>query len=724
MTAPVVPRGKRRVRTPTILQMEMVECGAAALGIVLAYWGRRVPLEELRVACGVSRDGSKASNIVRAARDYGLEAKGMRREVAEVLEGTLPVVIFWNFNHFVVLEGTSRDRVFINDPAMGPRSVSRGEFDEAFTGVSLEFAPTPEFRHGGPSSGLSARLWARLGGLRPAIGFIAWVSLMLVIPGLLLPGLTAVFVDNVLVQRFEGWLSPLLVGLGAAFVLNFLLTLVQGLALLRLELRLAFDQSARFVWHLLRLPMDFFGQRVVGDLVNRVDANDNVASLLGHDIGGALAHGFTTLFIGLIMVFYDPVLATIVFIGVGLNLLVLRLVNRGLSDVTLRLQVEQGRLFGTSVTGLRSIETLKATGGENDFFSRWAGYHARAINSEQRLALYLQFVDVLPGLILSLVSVAVLCVGATRVVDGYMTLGMLVAFQSLLSGFIGPVGKLVGVGAKMREASADFARLEDVLHYRRDWRFADRPPVEANEPAAGHLSLLAVSFGYSPLAPPLIEGFSLDVAPGRWVALVGASGSGKSTLGKLIAGLQEPRSGEIRIDGRLLSDWGRDRLSDIIAVVDQDIRLFAGTVHDNVTLWDDTVPHDRLVAAIDDAGLAEAVSRLDGSYHARLSEDGANLNAGQRQRLEIARALARAPALLILDEATASLDAVSEKTIFEAVRRRGMTCVLIAHRLSTVRDCDEIIVLDRGKVIERGTHAALMARSGAYADLVRVEGIA
>jgi ABC-type bacteriocin/lantibiotic exporter with double-glycine peptidase domain len=468
--------------------------------------------------------------------------------------------------------------------------------------------------------------------------------------------------------------------------------------------------------------MQFFGQRFTGDLVNRVDSNDRVAGLLGRDIGGALAGGLTAVFLGIVMIFYDHVLASIVLAGVSLNLVMLWLVNRGLSDVALRLQVEQGRLFSASIVGLQSIETLKATGGENDFFSKWTGYHARAINSEQRLAIYSQIVDVLPSLLLTLISVAVLGVGTVRVIEEHMTVGTLVAFQSLLAGFSGPIQKLVGVVAKGREASADLARLEDVLHHQRDWRFTDGSTSPPDVPVAGRLSLHAVSFGYNPTEPPLIQDFSLDVAPGRWVALVGASGSGKSTLGRLVAGLYEPQSGDVRIDGRSLRDWGRKRLSAILAVVDQDIRLFAGTLHDNVTLWDNTVPHERLVQAIDDAGLTNAVQRLPGSYHAILREGGSNFNSGQRQRLEIARALARDPAVLVLDEATASLDAISEKRILDAIRRRGMTCVLVAHRLSTIRDCHEIVVLDRGKVVERGSHLTLMKANGAYARLVSMEG--
>ncbi len=713
--------GRRRVRTPTVLQMERLECGAAALGIVLAHFGRRVPLEELRVVCGVSRDGSRAGNIVRAARTYGLEAKGFRREVDEVLDGPFPVIVFWNLNHFVVVEGASRRKVYLNDPAQGPRSVSRREFDESFTGVVLEFHAGDGFSPGGSSAGLFARLARRLGGFEPALAFVAWVGLMLVIPGLILPGMTRIFVDDILVKQFEDWLGPLLIGLALTFVLNVVLASIQQLALLRIELRLALEQSALFVWHLLRLPIEFFGQRFAGDLVNRVEANDRVATLLANDFGNAAANCLTATFLGIAMAFYDVTLASIAIGGAIVNIVALRLVSRPLKDLALRLQTEGGKLYSASIVGLQSIETLKATGGEGDFFSKWSGYHARAINAGQRLTVYQQVTNLVPPIVSSLTGAAVLGVGALLVIDGTVTVGTLVAFQGLLVSFAMPVQQMVGVASKVQQASADLAQLDDVLHYRRDWRFPETPRPALEARAAGHLSMEGVSFGYSPLEPPLIENFSLSVAPGQWVALVGDSGSGKSTLGKLITGLHEPTAGEVRIDGHTLVEWARGNLSRLVASVDQDIHLFRGTLRENITMWDATVPQARVLAAIDDVGLTEVVQSLLGNVDAAIEEDGRNLNGGQRQRIEIARALVQEPAVLVLDEATSALDTISENEILQAVRRRGMTCILVAHRLSTIRDCDEIIVLERGKVVERGTHAGLLAAAGPYARLISIE---
>jgi NHLM bacteriocin system ABC transporter peptidase/ATP-binding protein len=717
-------RGRHRVRTPTVLQMERTECGPASLAIVLGHLGRHVPLEELRVVCGVSRDGSKASSIVRAARRYGLDAKGYKLEVDEVLAGPFPVIVYWNFNHFLVVEGASKTKVYLNDPAVGPRSVTHKEFSDSFTGVALRFERGPDFRKAGAKAGTMARLRRRLTGFGPAIGFIAWISLMLVLPGLVLPGATRIFVDEILIGQLQGWLYPLLIGMAAMFALQFMLMMLQELALVRIELKLTLDNSAQFAWHVLRLPIEFFGQRFTGDLANRVTANDRVAQLLARDCGHTAATCFTATFLGIVMVTYSPLLTAIAFVGVVLNVVALRTVARALADVALRLQTEEGKLYAISVVGLQSIETLKSTGTEGDFFAKWAGHHARALNSEQKLSVYQQASNLVPPLVASLTAAAVLGVGALKIVDGTMSIGTLVGFQSLLISFSAPIAQLIATASKIQQASADLARLDDVMRYGRDWRFPETPPPPLETFAAGHLTLNDVSFGYSPLEPPLIENFSLDVAPGQWVALVGASGSGKSTLAKLITGINQPRGGEIRIDGHLLQEWGRERLVHIVASVDQDIRLFRGSLHDNVTLWDETASHRSALAAINDAGLSDVLKNMSGNIDGAIEEGGRNLNGGQRQRIEIARAFVQESAVLVLDEATSALDAVSENEILEAVRRRGMTCVLIAHRLSTIRDCDEIIVLEHGKIVERGTHAEMIQTGGPYSKLIRVEAAA
>jgi NHLM bacteriocin system ABC transporter peptidase/ATP-binding protein len=699
--------------------MEAVECGAAALGMILGYYKKFIPLEELRSRCGVSRDGSKASKIVTAARYYGLEASGWRRTAADVLAGACPVIVFWNLNHFVVVEGSAGDKVFLNDPAVGPYTVSRQEFDEAYSGISLELKPGPDFTQGGNPPRLWPRLARRMQGLTGSIKLILALSVFLVVPAILTPSFTKIFIDDILVLGKDTWLRPLLLGMAITFLVQIGLSWLKQDILLRIQMRLALVQSASFCWHVLRLPTVFFAQRHTGDIADRVGANDRVAKLLAGDLGSAILGVFTVLFFLVIMVTYSLFLTAIVVGGTMLNVLVLRSVARMRRDAAIRLQTEYAKLFSTSVIGLRTMETLKATGAESDFFSKWAGYHARTLNTARKLGVVSGLTAVAPLLLSGLVGALVLCLGAIDVIESDKTIGSLVAFQALMIGFFAPIQQLVEVAGRMQEASADLARLDDVLQYPLDRRYRDAVPPDANSHnAAGRLTLQDVTFGYSPLDPPLIEGFSLDVEPGGWVALVGGSGSGKSTIGRLVSGLFEPWSGAVLVDGRALADWNVDDLAHTVAAVDQDIRMFRGSVRDNITLWDDTVSHARMVAATRDAALLDVVERMPGSFDRAIDEGGINLSGGQRQRVEIARALLGNPKVLVLDEATSALDTVTENEVMQSVRRRGCTCVVVAHRLSTIRDCDEIIVLEGGKIAERGRHEELLERGGPYARLI------
>jgi NHLM bacteriocin system ABC transporter peptidase/ATP-binding protein len=717
-----------RVRTPTVLQMEAVECGAAALGIVLGHFGRTVPLEELRVRCGVSRDGSKAGNVLRAARDYGLSAKGLRLETTTVLKGPFPLIVFWNFNHFLVVEGASRSQVWLNDPAIGPRAVSIGEFDESFTGVVLRLEPGPDFERGGRQPSVLARLGRWLSGSNPALGFVLAISLLMVVPGIVIPGFTLIFIDHYLVREEQDWLRPLLVGMLIVFVARWGLLWLQQYSLRRIELRLALANSARFLWHVLRLPVEFFQQRYVGDVSNRVNANDRVATLLSGDLGSSLLDALTILFFIGAMVFYDLSL-TLISVGFAvINVTVMLLVRRLRTDLSMRLQQEQAKLFGSSVAGLQLVETLKASGGEDDFFARWAGYQARVANTEQRLSLVTQITAVVPTFLAAASTAAILGLGGLTVMEGGMTIGALVAFQSLVVSFNTPIQRLVEVGGRVQEINADLARLDDVMAYERDHPFRNEVDGAPTSPAPtsgarldGRVTLENIAFGYNRLDPPLIEGFSLTLEPGGRIALVGGSGSGKSTLAKLATGLYPPWEGTLKLDGVPLADLPRDLVANSLSVVDQDIFLFEGTVSDNLTLWDPSVPHETVTQAAKDAAVHDVIAARPEGYDGPVDEGGRNFSGGEAQRLEIARALVTEPSILVLDEATSALDPATEALVFDSLRRRGCSCIVIAHRLSTIRDCDEIIVLDRGKVVERGRHAELIAGDGPYARLIAMQ---
>jgi NHLM bacteriocin system ABC transporter peptidase/ATP-binding protein len=718
------PSPGRRVRTPTVLQMEAVECGAAALCIVLRHHGRHVSLEELRIACGVSRDGSKASSVARAARAYGLAAQGMRLEIDALCQYAFPMIVFWNFNHFVVLEGLDQKRAWLNDPATGPRVVGMAEFSRSYTGVTLVFNPQPDFQRMGKPRGMIATLSTRLRNGRAGLLYVFIASLAMVIPGLAIPVFSQVFVDSYLIARLDSWVKPLLLGMAVTALLRAALVWLQQTYLLRLETRLALASSADFLWHVLRLPIDFFSQRHAANIAQRVGANDNIAQLVSGELATNAVALVTLVFYAAIMFAYDVVLTTAGIALTMLNVALMAYLSRSRQDATLRLQKERGKLGATLVGGIQIMETIKAGGGEADFFTRWIGLRAAANNTEQALRLYFHILGTLPMLVSAVITAVILGFGGLRVMSGDMTVGMLVAFQSLMASFSAPVDNLMGLAGRLQEARADLDRLEDVLHYPIDPRFAAggeqarTAMAFVDEKLQGFLELRHVSFGYSRLEPPLLQDFCLSLSPGQRVALVGASGSGKSTVARLVMGLHQPWSGDILFDGRARNEIAPRVLNASLAGVDQDVFLFSGNVRDNLSLWDQSLPEPDMVRAGQDAAIHSTVAARSGGYDTAVTEGASNFSGGQRQRLEIARALAGNPRILVLDEATAALDTATEKEIDDNLRRRGCTCLIVAHRLSTIRDCDEIIVMEQGRIVERGTHAALLAQGGAYASLI------
>ena len=710
----------RRVRTPTIIQMEAVECGAAALGIILGFFGKWVKLEELRISCGVSRDGSKASNVLRAARSYGLESKGYQVEADKLRTFETPFVVFWNFHHFLVLEGFSRDKVHINDPGTGPRTISYQEFDNSYTGVALTFAPGSNFKSDGEQPSSWKSLLARLNGGGPALSLVMLASLFLVIPSLVVPAFNRIYIDRVLTDGFTEWIGPLILFMVGTAIAAMALTSLQQQYLLRLETRMTLGSSSNFIRHVLRLPVSFFSQRQPADVSSRIQSNDTVAQLLSRDLATSVISAVLVIFYAGFMFTYDPVLTILSAVFMALNIVILRVVARTRVDATRRLHQDQGRLVGTTYNGLQMIETLKATGTENDFFARWSGFQTKVSNGQQKLGLSNQILEVVPVLLVSLLTVLVLWIGSDQVISGTLTVGALVAFQGLLSSFTRPVQQLTQIGQKLQDVSADLNRLNDVENYAIAPKFNIVPNVSQGK-LAGSIELGSISFGYSALAAPLIEDFSISISPGQRVALVGGSGSGKSTLAKLISGLNDPWSGEIMFDGRPIGDFGRNVLSASISVVDQEIFLFEGTVRENLTLWDDSISDELLHQALHDACIFDDIMSKPGGLNHLVREAGRNLSGGQRQRLEIARALATDPRILILDEATSALDSATEQIIDDNLRRRGCTCVIVAHRLSTIRDADEIVVLEFGKVVERGRHEDMKDAGGAYSRLIGVK---
>ncbi|NUR91488.1 MAG: NHLP family bacteriocin export ABC transporter peptidase/permease/ATPase subunit [Nonomuraea sp.] len=704
--------------------MEAVECGAASLAMVLGYHGKFVPLEELRSACGVSRDGAKASSVVAAARRYGLIARGFQMEADDLASLTQPAIVFWAFQHFMVLEGVrsrfGRKAVAVNDPAGGPRMIDWDDFDSGFTGVVLTFEPGPDFRPGGRPTRVGQALLARRMPSGRALPLVLLASLLLVVPGIIGPAFSRVFIDRILTGRDPGYLVPLLFGMGVTAVVVFVLTSVQRHYLLRLEIRLSLVSSARFFRHLLRLPVEFFLQRRPAEVAKRVQANDSVAEILSRDLAVTLVNLVLVLFYAAVLIRYDLLLGLVGVAMALLNILVLRQVSRARTDAVAALRADLGNLTSTTFNTLQLVETVKATGAEPTAFQRWAGFLAKAVTAKQRLGVATATLTVVPPLLAGINSGLILLIGGLRVVDGVISVGMLVAFQTLLNALSRPVTQLTNLGGQLQDISADICRLYDVEKYPMAPAFEWREPAPGRDGRLdGRLEFADVTFGYNALAEPVIRNLSFTVVPGRRVAIVGNSGSGKSTAGKLAAGLYVPTSGQVLLDGLPRDELPRVAVAASVAYVDQDITLFEGTVRDNLTLWSDDVPDEVAVSALRDAALFDLIAARPGGLNSRVLEGGRNLSGGQRQRLELARALSIQPTLLILDEATSALDPETERIIADNLRRRGCGCLIIAHRLSTVRDADEIIVLERGEVVERGRHADLLALDGHYAELLR-----
>jgi NHLM bacteriocin system ABC transporter peptidase/ATP-binding protein len=690
--------------------------------MVLAHHGRIVPLAELRLDCGISRDGSKASNLLRAARKHGLVAKGFKKEPGALRFMRPPMILHWNFNHFVVLRGFGRKGAYINDPATGAVTVPDSELEAAFTGVVLTFEKDDAFERGGQNPSFVGALRRRLAGCVAAIAFVVLAGLALVVPGLVGATFNTIFVDQVLIHGLSAWVRPLMLAMVATGVLIFGLTALQQRYLMRLENRLSLHGSSRFFWHVLRLPVRFFSQRFAGDIADRVGINDKVSRMLSGDLASTTVSLLLIVFYGVLLFRYDVQLAAVGLVTAVLNLLALQLVAKRRVQLTQRLTSDRGKLIGTAMGALQNIDSLKASGGEADFFARWSGQQAKVVAVEQRIRMTTMVLSSVPPLLMAINTALILGLGGLRIMDGQLTIGMLIAFQSLLGAFLGPINHMIDLGSVAQEIKGDMTRLDDVLEARLDRGMAEETATrQAPRKLSGTIELRNVTFGYSPLEQPLLKDFNLSLAPGRRVALVGGSGSGKSTVARLVAGLFEPWSGEVLFDGRPRAAIARSTLSQSLAMVDQDICLFEDTITANLTLWDGTVPESEVRAAARDACVHDDIMGRASGYNGRLDEGGRNFSGGQRQRLEIARALVSRPSILVLDEATSALDPTTEKAVDDNLRRRGCTCLIVAHRLSTIRDCDEILVLNTGTVVQRGTHDELMAQPGPYRTLIAAE---
>ena len=715
-------KGLRRTQTkvPTILQMEATECGAASLAMILAANGRWVPLEQLRAECGVSRNGANAKSVVMAARAHGLTAQGMSLDLKDLPDEQFPVIGYWNFDHFLVIEGTDSKGVLVNDPARGRWVVPWEEADRSFTGLVLRMAPGPDFAPGGNRPSVRAGLAWRLAGSGRGVAYLIVAGLALAVPTILSPMALQAFVDQFLVDGLSQWATLSAITLVVALCLMLWLSFWQGIVARQLTQALSARQATMLVAHSLRLPMSFYAQRYPGEVASRLQLVDSVSRVVAGLLIPAALGLVTSAAVAVALFLYAWPLALVAVAAAVIVGVVLRLSGRTRSDQAMRVGREQASLAGAISYDLRTIDTLKATGGDEDAVRSVLGHVARRNDAEQSLLASGSILGAVPGFVTAAAGAAIVGIGGVMVAQGRLQVGQFVAVVALLPIFLAPLGTWVAMGSTLQQVGSWLSRLDDLLDQPADPTapMIGRGPEHTDAHAPADLELNDVSFAYSPGAAPAVSGLSLRVSPGRRVALVGASGSGKSTAARIAVGLLQPTSGVVVLDGVALPDAPPGSVAGRIGYVDQDIVLFAGSIRDNITLFDDSVDDDVVRAAAEAAGIRDEIERRPGGFDAMVADGGRNLSGGQRQRIEIARVMVMNPGILVLDEATSALDPLVEQRVMDAVMESGAGLLVVAHRLSTVRDCDEIIVMDKGQVVERGTHADLMAVSGEYARLV------
>lgn len=713
----------RKKKVPVIMQMEALECGAACVCMIAAYYKKWIPLTQVRSDCGVSRDGSVAKNMLAAARSYGFKTAGYKLEPEALGSITLPAIIHWNFNHFVVLCGIdyNKKKAYINDPARGRVVVDMDEFDQAFTGIALTLVPTEEFKPEGKQKSVISFAKRCLKGAAFPFVLAMLLSIAVLVIDMATPIFQKIFIDNLLNGKNPEWTYPFLGIMFALLIFQVLVACVRSFYWLKIQGKFAVTASANFMWHVLRLPMDFFSQRYVGDVVSRQESTANIALTLIEKIAPLVPSIVSMFFYLFIMINWSLPLTIIGLSATIINMFIVRYTSKKILNFQRVLVPSQGKLSSVTYSGFEMIETIKATGAESGYFERWAGYYSKQNNANIALAKFTQYFGQLPSIIENLASCLLLFSGIYLIMNGQFTIGMLTAFQGYLSRLLSPLNDMMDLYKDIIEMRCEMERVEDVLDYKTD---VDDTKVEINRDERklrGELELSDITFGYGKLSKPLLEHFNLSVKPGGWVAIVGGSGSGKSTVAKLITGLYKPWSGDIKFDGLKREEIDPYRFHSSVSMVDQDKVMFHDTIKNNIRMWDESIEDFAVTLAAKDSDIHEAIITRPDGYNHVLNEGGKDFSGGQCQRIEIARALAQEPTVMILDEATSALDAKTEKKVMENIRKIGCTCIVVAHRLSTIRDCDEIIVLDKGEVVERGTHDELMALGGKYKELVITE---
>ena len=716
------PKIKGVANTPIIMQLETLECGAASLTMVMAYYNKWVPLEQVRVDCGVSRNGSNAKNILRAAQKYGFKTSGYAYTTKKLKEkGKFPAIIHWGGGHFVVLNGFRGNKAIINDPAKGLLKVDSKTFDKIFTGIYLEITPGEDFVPSGKRKSIFSFAKKRLKGAIPLIAFFSITTVIFYIFSVVSPAMNQFFVDKLLGGKNPTWLLPFILLFAGLALLQVLVTTIQSISQYKIRGKLDLIGSTTYMWKILRLPIEFFSQRMVGDLQGRQSENASIAETLVNVFAPLFFNTIMIVIYLVIMINKSWVLSLVGVATVLINIFVSTYISKVRVNISRVQARDNAKLSAMTSKGIEMVETIKSNGAEQAYFNTWSEVQNDVIKGKLKMSKMNASLGLIPSFAAMLANYSILVLGVYFTMHGEFTIGSILGFQGLLGAFMQPAMTLITSGQSLQEMRTMMERVDDVLEYPLDENVTREIQTEDVSKIKGNLVLKDLTFGYSRLDEPILKGFNLEIKQGQKVAIVGATGSGKSTLSKLISGLYSPWSGEIVFNGQKITEIDHEIFTSSIAVVDQDITMYEDTIMNNIKMWDKSIEDYEVIMACNDAQIHNQIMSRDGGYNAPVLEGGKNFSGGEKQRLEIARSLASDPSIIILDEATSALDAKTESEVVKAIKARGITTIVIAHRLSTIRDADLIVVLNKGTIVEQGTHEELMKNRSSYYELVTNE---
>lgn len=708
-----------RRKVHPLAQMSKVECGLTSLAMILTYYGRKTSISELRTRFGISRDGTSALGIVKAARAFGMRVKPFSLQHTELRGKLLPAIVHWEFNHFLVVERWSPKWVTVVDPSGGRRRrLSIEEFDAGFTGIFITLEPGPNFDRNSPRSPVTLRTYM-LQGIKQAPGALVQIliaSAILQVFGLVTPFLTKVIMDQILPFKISDMMTVMALGMLLLFTAQTVTTLLREWLLVYLRARIDIYMMLSFFKHLLSLPYSYFQQRSSGDLLTRMASNTTIRDILSSNLIGTLLDSsmvITYLFILL----SQSIPFTLLTLVIGFSqMLLIILTYHPIRELSRQELNAQGKSQGYLAEALNGIATVKAAGAEQEIYNRWSNHFFDQLSISVRRGYFSSLANAAMSVLGSFSSIALLWLGAVQVLNGSMSVGTMLALNALAGSFLGPLTSVVGRAQQLQLVQANLERLTDITAAEPEQH---QQAVQSPPKLSGHVKLENVYFRYSSDGEDVLRSINLTIRSGQKIAIVGRTGSGKSTLGKLLLGLYLPTSGTISYDGIPLPRMKYQEVRRQFGVVMQDAMIFSGTILENLTLNNPTMGREQAMYAAQIAAIHEDILKMPMGYDTFVGEGGSALSGGQRQRMAIARAVAHNPAILLLDEATSSLDVITEQRVAEHLESFACTQIIIAHRLSTIRKADIILVIDNGMIMEQGSHSDLLHSNGYYANLIQ-----